>query len=48
MTYFLNQLRKDWITTEYNNQSSPSTFYTMGSETSTGAVTNIGFIRFIS
>lgn|SRR3990167_9775443 len=23
----------DWVTTEYNNQSSPSTFYTMGDET---------------
>ncbi|HEY4508763.1 MAG TPA: LamG domain-containing protein [Candidatus Paceibacterota bacterium] len=23
----------DWITTEYNNQSSPSTFYTIGSQT---------------
>ena len=22
----------DWITTEYNNQSSPQTFYTIGSE----------------
>lgn len=27
----------DWITTEYNNQSSPSTFETLGSETLTGA-----------
>lgn len=25
----------DWLLTEYNNQNSPSTFYTMGSETAT-------------
>jgi hypothetical protein len=24
----------DWINTEYNNQSSPSTFYTVGAQTS--------------
>jgi len=28
-----------WITAEYNNQSSPSTFYTMGSEVSNGGTT---------
>jgi hypothetical protein len=33
----------DWITTEYNNESSPSTFYTMGSEQSTGG----GGVTFI-
>lgn len=27
----------DWITTEYNNQSSPSTFYTLGTEETEGA-----------
>lgn len=27
----------DWIKTEYNNQSSPSTFYTLGSESNLGA-----------
>lgn len=27
----------DWITSEYNNQSSPSTFYTIGSEVSNGS-----------
>ncbi len=27
----------DWITTEYNNQSSPSTFYTVGEETFYGS-----------
>ena len=26
-----------WIFTEYNNQSSPSTFYAMGSETTLGS-----------
>jgi hypothetical protein len=26
----------DWIKTEYNNQNSPSTFYTMGAETANG------------
>jgi hypothetical protein len=26
----------DWITTEWNNQNDPASFYTMGSETSTG------------
>lgn len=26
----------NWITTEYNNQNSPSTFYSMGNETSAG------------
>lgn len=33
-------LTADWITTEYNTQNSPSTFYTMGSEQS-GAITAI-------
>ena len=33
----------DWITTEYNNQSSPSTFYTVGSETS---VSPSGFAQY--
>lgn len=28
----------DWVTTEYNNQSSPSTFYTIGSAVSTCSV----------
>jgi hypothetical protein len=32
----------DWIATEYNNQSSPSTFYAVGAETST--TTTRGFI----
>jgi hypothetical protein len=44
----------DWIATEYNNQSSPSTFYTIGSETTapspalsvTGSVTNSGVLNF--
>jgi len=31
----------DWIATEYNNQSSPSTFYALGSESSTGSVVTI-------
>jgi hypothetical protein len=26
----------DWIATEYNNQSSPATFYTLGSESGGG------------
>lgn len=30
----LTLLSSDWITTEYNNQNSPSTFYTIGSEES--------------
>ncbi len=29
-------LPADWITTEYNNQNSPSTFYTLGSEVNSG------------
>ncbi|MBL8015445.1 MAG: DUF2341 domain-containing protein, partial [Candidatus Doudnabacteria bacterium] len=29
----------DWITTEYNNQNSPSTFYTVGSEEASATVT---------
>ncbi len=29
----------DWIATEYNNQSSPSTFYSIGAAISTGAIT---------
>ena len=28
----------DWITTNFNNQSSPSTFYTLGSEDSTSSI----------
>lgn len=31
----------DWIATSYNNQSSPSTFYSVGSETALGASTAI-------
>ena len=31
----------DWIATEYKNQSSPSTFYGLGSESSTGSVETI-------
>lgn len=31
-----NELTADWIQTNYNTQNSPSTFYTMGSETSAG------------
>jgi hypothetical protein len=27
-------LSNDWIKTEYNNQNSPGTFYTIGSQTS--------------
>jgi hypothetical protein len=33
--YLSTNRSADWIKTEYNNQNSPSTFYTMGSETST-------------
>lgn len=34
---FANVVRSaDWIATEYNNQSSPQTFYTVGGETSLG------------
>jgi hypothetical protein len=29
---YSGKLSSDWIATEYNNQNSPSTFYTMGSE----------------
>jgi hypothetical protein len=29
----------DWVKTEYNNQSSPSTFYTLGTESASGAFT---------
>ncbi|MEK7569365.1 MAG: DUF2341 domain-containing protein [Patescibacteria group bacterium] len=32
----------DWITTEYNNQNSPSTFYSVGSEVASGTITTIG------
>lgn len=32
----------DWITTEYNNQSSPGTFYTIGAETSLVVLTGSG------
>jgi hypothetical protein len=31
----------DWVKTEYNNQSSPSTFYTLGAETAAGGSTSI-------
>ena len=38
----------DWIATEYNNQNSPSTFYTVGSETPAGGTTvNSGFFQFM-
>lgn len=30
----------DWITTEYNNQNSPATFYSIGSETATATADN--------
>jgi hypothetical protein len=35
----------DWITTEYNNQNSPSTFYTVGTEVSLGGVNAAAFFR---
>ncbi len=52
---FSNTLRSaDWIATEYNNQSSPSTFYSVGSEqtvsftSSTGRVIRlIGHVKLI-
>ena len=33
----------DWITTEYNNQNSPSTFYTVGSPIPSSAVSYVKF-----
>jgi hypothetical protein len=35
----------DWITTEYNNQNSPSTFYTVGTEITFGGVNAAAFFR---
>lgn len=43
-----NIVRSDsWITSEYNNQNNPSTFYSVGSEVSLGAV-NSGFFAFMN
>jgi Concanavalin A-like lectin/glucanases superfamily/Domain of unknown function (DUF2341) len=36
----------DWITTEYNNQSAPGTFATLGTEVSTGTGLNSNFLTF--
>ncbi len=33
----------DWISTEYNNQNSPGTFYTVGSEESQGGEVSLGW-----
>jgi hypothetical protein len=38
----------DWILAEYNNQSSPSTFYTMGSETANGGGAYVPLNRGLS
>jgi hypothetical protein len=35
----------DWITTEYNNQNSPSTFYTVGTEVALVTVNAAAFFR---
>jgi hypothetical protein len=37
-----------WIATEYNNQSIPATFYTMGAEQSNGPVIHTNLIRGVS
>ncbi len=38
-------LSPDWISTEYNNQSSPGTFYTVGAQMSYGASASIGTLE---
>jgi hypothetical protein len=35
----------DWVTTEYNNQNSPSTFYTLGTEVPLATVNAAAFFR---
>lgn len=37
--FLATDVSADWVATEYNNQSSPSTFFTLGSETPIGGVT---------
>ncbi len=36
----------NWITTEYNNQSAPGTFYAIGTEQSAGGTINSGLLNF--
>ena len=41
-------LTPSWILSEYNNQNSPSTFYTVGSETATGGSSSTASVDYIS
>jgi len=39
-----SELSADWLSTEYNNQSSPSTFYTIGSQEESKVLSNTIFL----